>query len=300
MAGAEPQHPGSRAQSSARTWGFLRRFIAVERRIGARMAARPSTYYLYEFLRFGIKQAWACLFGGAMIALIIATYLWYPASASLPRYDFLFLAALAIQAGLLFFRLETFEEAKVIFVYHVVGTVMEIFKTSVGSWIYPEEAFFRIGGVPLFTGFMYACIGSYICRAWRLFHFEFEHHPPLWALVLLSAAIYINFFSHHYLPDIRLALFAAVGLLFFRTKIFFTNWRTQRWMPMLFGLFLVAFFIWIAENVGTATKTWMYPNQREAWSMVGFGKLGSWALLLVISWTLVVLVKRRDLHQRCA
>ena len=58
-----------------------------------------------------------------------------------------------MQAGLLAFRLETFEEAKVILAYHIVGTGMEIFKTAQGSWIYPDPSFFHIGGVPLFTGF---------------------------------------------------------------------------------------------------------------------------------------------------
>ena len=76
----------------------------------------------------------------------------------------LLLAAVAIQIAMLAFRLETFEEARVIFVFHVVGTVMEIFKTSVGSWLYPEPSLLRIGGVPLFSGFMYAAIGSYIAR----------------------------------------------------------------------------------------------------------------------------------------
>lgn len=296
MAAKDANRRGA-ATSSAATWRFLTPFIAAEQRVADRMAARPATAYVYEFLRFGMKQAWACLFGGAMVALMIGTYLWYPASAFLPRYDFLFLAALAIQAGLLIFRLETLEEAKIIFIYHVVGTAMEIFKTSVGSWIYPEEAFFRIGGVPLFTGFMYACIGSYTCRAWRLFHFRFESHPPLWTLAVLSAAVYVNFFSHHYLPDIRILLFGCAAVLLFRTKIYFTNWRTPRWMPLLLGLFLVALFIWIAENVGTATRTWIYPNQTQGWSMVSLGKLGSWFLLLLLSWTLVVTVKRKDMER---
>ena len=92
---------------------------------------------------------------------MLATYFLYPPDAALARYDFLFLAALTLQVCLLGFGLETFEEAKVIAAYHVVGTVMEIFKTSVGSWIYPEDCFFRIAGVPLFSGFMYSCIGSY-------------------------------------------------------------------------------------------------------------------------------------------
>lgn len=47
----------------------------------------------------------------------------------------------------------------VITIFHVVGTAMEVFKTHAGSWVYPEENFFRIGGVPLFSGFMYAAVG---------------------------------------------------------------------------------------------------------------------------------------------
>ena len=54
-----------------------------------------------------------------MVALLVATYLWYPRGAALARYDFLFLAALAIQAGMLVFKLETLDEAKVIFIYQL-------------------------------------------------------------------------------------------------------------------------------------------------------------------------------------
>jgi uncharacterized membrane protein YoaT (DUF817 family) len=256
------------------------------------MTQRPVTAALYEFLRFGMKQAWACLFGGVMVALLIATHFWYPQGAALARYDFLFLAALGVQAILLALKLETLEEAKVIFAYHVVGTLMEVFKTSVGSWIYPEPCLFRIAGVPLFSGFMYSCIGSYLCRAWSLFHFEFRHHPSTLSLVVLSLAIYANFFLHHYMLDLRWLLFAATAVLFARSIVYFTNWRTRRSMPLLLGLFLVSVFIWIAENVGTYTQTWIYPGQKNGWALVSVGKLGSWFLLLIISYTLVVLIKR--------
>ncbi len=256
------------------------------------MGRRRDTAALYEFLRFGMKQAWACLFGGMMVFLLIATHFYYPRVFWLARYDFLFLAALTLQVLLLTFRLETFEEAKVIFAYHVVGTLMEIFKTSVGSWVYPEPCFFHVAGVPLFSGFMYSCIGSYLCRAWTLFHFSFRAHPPMSWLVVLSAAIYVNFFSHHYVPDLRWLLFAATGLVFARTRVYFTNWHSRRWMPLLLGLLLVTAFIWFAENVGTITKTWLYPNQHRDWSMVSAGKFGSWFLLLIISYTLVALIKK--------
>jgi len=59
---------------------------------------------------------------------------------------------------------------------------------------------------------------------------------------------------------------------------------------------LVALFIWIAENVGTFTAAWMYPNQRNGWSLVSMGKLGAWFLLMIISYTLVALLNRPLTH----
>jgi uncharacterized membrane protein YoaT (DUF817 family) len=286
--------PDPRKTSAAARWAPLAPFVDAEARLGHWAGKRPTTAYPYEFLRFGLKQAWACLFGGAMVALIVGTHLWYPRGAALARYDFLFLAAVAIQIGMLAFKLETLEEAKVILLFHVVGTVMEIFKTGVGSWIYPEPAFFRIAGVPLFSGFMYASIGSYMARCWRLFDFRFTRHPPLWAVYLLGAAIYANFYAHHYTIDIRYLLFAATALLFGRTWIYYKVWRGHRRMPLLLGLFLVALFVWIAENLGTVTKTWLYPHQMAGWSAVSLGKLGSWFLLLIISYALVAAVNRPE------
>lgn len=278
--------------SAAAAWPPLARFIEAEARLGRWAGRRRLTAFLYEFVRFGVKQAWACLFGGLMVALIIATTLWYPRLAALARYDFLFLAAVAIQIGMLAFRLETLQEAKVIFIFHVVGTIMEVFKTSMGSWIYPEEAFFRIGGVPLFSGFMYASIGSYIARVWHLFDFRFKHHPPLWTVYLLAAAIYLNFYAHHYVYDFRYVLFAAAVLLFGRTMIYYKVWHHHRPMPLLLAAFLVALFVWLAENIGTLTKTWLYPHQLTGWQAVSLAKFGSWFLLLFLSYALVALVNR--------
>jgi uncharacterized membrane protein YoaT (DUF817 family) len=286
-----PIHNGT-GKSGARHWAPLARFIAAEASIGDWAGRRRATLVLYEFVRFGIKQGWACLFGALMLALLIGTHLLYPRGSGLARYDFLLLAAVAIQAAMLAFRLETWEEAKVIFIFHLVGTAMEVFKTSVGSWIYPEPSILRIGGVPLFTGFMYAAIGSYIARCWRLFDFRFTRHPPLWALLLLAAGIYANFFAHHYVWDARVLLFALTALLFGRCWVHFKVWRIHRRMPLLVGFALVALFIWLAENIGTFTAAWIYPNQRHGWQLVTFGKLGAWFLLMIISYALVALVNR--------
>lgn len=267
------------------------RFEAVRRRLESFDPGTGWKLWAYEFLLFGFKQAWACLFGALLLALLLATHFLYPADAALHRYDFLTLAALAIQLALLAFRLETLREASVILIFHVVGTVMELFKTAAGSWIYPEESLLHIGAVPLFSGFMYAAVGSYIARVWRIFDFRFSHYPPRWAPWLLAAGIYINFFAHHWTVDLRYALFAMTGVLFWRTRVHFRNWQVHRWMPLLVGFALVALFIWFAENIATFANAWHYPGQEDGWEMVGLAKLGSWYLLMLISFVLVSLVQ---------
>jgi len=262
--------------------------------VRARPWARQSRWhgYAYEFLLFGLKQAWACLFGGLMLALLFGTHLFWPEHAPLARYDFLVIVAVAIQALLLVLKLERWDEALVIFIFHVVGTVMELFKTAHGSWIYPEPSLLRIGGVPLFTGFMYACVGSYIARIWRLFDITFVRYPPFWSTHILAVLIYLNFFTHHYIVDFRVGLFALSALLYGRSSFVFTPDQTARRMPMLMGFVLVSLFIWFAENLGTFAGAWIYPSQANGWRLVPIEKMGAWYLLMLISFVLVTLVHR--------
>jgi uncharacterized membrane protein YoaT (DUF817 family) len=267
------------------------RFESVRLRLEAFDPGAGWRLASYEFLLFGFKQGWACLFGGLLLALLLGTHLFYPDSAPLHRYDFLTLAAIAIQAGMLAFRLETWREARVILIFHVVGTVMELFKTQAGSWTYPEASVLHIGAVPLFSGFMYAAVGSYIARVWRIFDFRFTHYPPAWMTWALAAAIYVNFFTHHFTIDIRWGLFAATAVIFWRTRVHFRNWRVHRWMPLLVGFGLVALFIWFAENIATFANAWNYPGQEQKWRMVSIAKYGSWYLLMLISFVLVTLVQ---------
>ncbi|HAR50430.1 MAG TPA: DUF817 domain-containing protein, partial [Roseovarius nubinhibens] len=118
------------------------------------------------------------------------------------------------QAAFLWLGLETWEEARVILLFHLTGTAMEIFKVHAGSWSYPEPGLLKLYGVPLFSGFMYASVGSFMARTIRVFDMRFAPFPPFWTTLVLAVAIYVNFFSHHFLPDIRLGLFAATVLLF--------------------------------------------------------------------------------------
>jgi uncharacterized membrane protein YoaT (DUF817 family) len=253
----------------------------------------PLGQFWHEFLIFGVKQAWACLFAGVLITCILGTYIFYPAHAALTRYDFLFLIALSTQVFLLTMKFERWEEAKVIAIFHVVGTIMEIFKTAKGSWIYPEANLIRIAGVPLFSGFMYSTIGSYMVRCWHLFDFQFSSYPNAKWTWLLAILIYANFFTHHYMVDLRWPLFALTAVIFARTWIHFTCDKIPRRMPLLLGFFLVAVFIWLAENIGTFSAVWLYPHQlHHDWSPVGIEKLGSWFLLMIISIVLVTTVHK--------
>ena len=265
----------------------------LERALGDWARARLP-YALAEFVMFGLKQGWACLFGGLLLAAIIVTKLFWQPDWPLQRYDFLFLFAIATQAVFLWRRLETWDEARVILLFHLTGTAMEWFKVSAGSWAYPEPALFKLMGVPLFSGFMYASVGSYIARVIRIFHMHFNPFPPFWATLLLALAIYGNFFAHHFLPDIRLILFAATLLMFARTRVWFRISERYLWMPMPLAALLSALALWVAENVGTATGTWLYAGQRpDHW--VSFAKLGSWYLLLWVAFVTDTLVSRSAL-----
>ena len=245
---------------------------------------------LTEFVVFGLKQGWACIFGAALLAVLMAARLWYPDGAGLARNDFLTLAAVLIQVLMVVFKLETLRELRVIILFHLVGTVMELFKTDVGSWSYEAEGVLRIGAVPLFSGFMYAAVGSYMVRVYRLFDLRFAVYPRRWVTAIVAAAIYANFFSHHYIWDLRWLLLAAVVIVFGRCVMHFRVFRKHHRMPLVIAFLLVALFIWIAENIATWSGAWLYPSQVDGWHPVPLDKLVSWFLLMIISVVLVAWV----------
>ena len=254
---------------------------------------RPASAFgraLVELLVFGARQAWASLFGGVLLAAVLLTRWYWPDAMPLARYDALFVFAMGIQITLLATGLERPREAVVILVFHAVGTTMEVFKTHMGSWTYPEASLLRIGAVPLFSGFMYAAVGSYMARVVRIFDIRLDGYPGLFATMVLAAAIYANFFAHHFMPDLRIGLFVATALLFGRTRMRFRLMDATLAMPLLLAFVLVATFIWIAENVATWSSVWLYPNQLHGWTHVSPAKLGSWFLLMIISVVLVTLV----------
>lgn len=250
---------------------------------------------LHEFLWFGLKQAWACIFGGMLLLGILGTRVWYP-DIALARYDALVIYAITIQLGLFFLKLESWREICVIFLFHVMATGMELFKTSgaIGSWSYPEESVLRIGNVPLFTGFMYSAIGSYLARAWRGFHFSFSGFPPLWVAGGIAVLAYTNFFTHHYLPDIRWPLIIVGAVTFRKTLVHFRPKNRTYFMPLLLGFCLVASFIFLAENLGTIARAWQYPGQENGWKPVHFSKFTAWYLLMQLSFILIYSLRQLE------
>ena len=259
-------------------------------RLIARLPPTRGWAFLTEFLVFGAKQAWASLFGALLLVAIVATRVLYPDDALLARNDLLTIIAVLIQIGMLVGRLETVGELRVILLFHVVGTVMELFKTDVGSWAYSPGGVLHLGAVPLFSGFMYAAVGSYMVRVVRLFDIRFERYPRRILTALVAVACYVNFFTHHYVLDVRWALFAAIVVLYWPTVLEARVFRARLRLSVLVAFVLVALFIWIAENVATAGQAWVYPDQADGWTPVSLAKLGSWILLMMISVVLVTWV----------
>jgi uncharacterized membrane protein YoaT (DUF817 family) len=270
--------------------------LGIERHLGDWMRARLP-HWAVEFVMFVLKQGWACLFGICLLGAILLTRAIWQSDWAIHRYDFLVVVAVGLQALFLALKLESWDEARVIALFHLTGTAMELFKVHAGSWSYPEPGLLKLMGVPLFSGFMYASVGSYMARVIRLFDMQFAPYPPFWTTLVLASAIYVNFFAHHFLPDIRVALFAATLILFLRTRIWFRIGDNWYWMPLPLAAFLSSFFLWLAENIGTMTGTWLYAGQNPL-DQVSFAKMGSWYLLLYVSFVTVTVVFRGALHRQ--
>lgn len=240
---------------------------------------------------FTYKAASAALFGILLLgAFVVTAAMGSQEYYGFFRYDYLLFFALIIQACLLYLKLESWAEAKVIALFHLMAMVMEIFLThpQIASWQYPQPAVFKIMTVPLFAGFMYSAVGSFFARSLRLYQVSFEYLPRFGNMLALAVLSYINFMSKFFVPDFRAVLLVWSIVIFWRTKIKFQLQQHQFQLPMLPILIVLAFIIWIAENISTFYKIWLYPSQVDAWHMVGWGKLGSWYLLLLLSLVLVL------------
>jgi uncharacterized membrane protein YoaT (DUF817 family) len=254
---------------------------------------------IIELWYFFLANLRASYFGVFLLSIFLITEVVQIPFVS--RYDFIFLSAVVFQVCVLVFRFEKPKEFFVIFLFHILATCMELFKTNpdVGSWMYPSisTATFAIASVPLFSGFLYSAVGSYISRAFTFLNLSYERFPAYYHLWILAPLIYINFFTHHFFFDIRYLLFGYIFIIFWSTNIQYRVYQVQHSMPFLLAAALMAFFVWLAENVGTFTSIWLYPNQIEYWELVSFNKISSWFLLLMLSFALVSIIYRDKLRQ---
>ena len=168
---------------------------------------------LTEFLIFGLKQARAAVFAGSFFVLLFASN--HIPLFGFARYDFLFIAAVLIQAVLYFTHMETKDEVKVICLFH----------------------------------------------------------------------------TNHFVYDFRVFLIITVFVLFWKARVYFTVTDTRRWMPLNLSFLLIAFFIWVAENISTYLGAWKYPDQIHEWTLVSTQKVTSWFLMVIISFILVAYLK---------
>ena len=249
----------------------------------------PIRRALKQLVLFGWEMALSCLFPVVIFASLAITKIM--PLPFLPRYDWLLIICLLMQWWMVRSGLETRDELKVITVFHLIGLALELFKTHMGSWSYPEEGFLKIYDVPLYSGFMYASVASFLCQAWRRLKVELVKWPPFLVVVPLAAAIYLNFFTHHYWIDVRWWLSALVMIVFWQSWVTYEVGDTRYRMPLTLSFVLIGFFIWVAENISTFFSLWHYPNQLGAWSLVHVGKWSSWSLLVVMTFTIVANLK---------
>jgi len=240
-----------------------------------------------QLQRFAWVEAQCCLFA---VLFFLGLALVRVVPLPIDPADALLIWCLGVTLVLWLVRWETGREVAVIFGFHLVGLALELFKVRQGSWSYPDTGLATIGGVPLYSGFMYAAVGSYVCQAWRRFELRITgYHARTTAFVALL--VYLNFFTSHVTVDVRLALALVLLLVTRRAWVHFTVGRHRYAMPLAVSFVLIGFFLWAAENAATFLRAWQYPSQESVWTLVHASKLGSWSLLVVVSIVLVAAVK---------
>lgn len=242
---------------------------------------------LLGILDFSYKQINSCVFGISILLLIALTSWIYPQDAVLSRYDFLTLSAVVIQLLFVLCKIETFKESGMIFIFHILGMSMEIFKTKMGSWAYAQEGFLYLYEVPLITGFMYASVGSYILRFQRNFQCRFTNFPHYYTILVMAILAYVNFVTHHYVSDLRWIIFILSILVFRKTMIYFKLTNGTIRVPFLLILISIGILLWVAENIGTYYAVWHYPHQTNLWQIVSPQKIISWYLLILTALAII-------------
>jgi len=190
-----------------------------------------------QLLRFAWVEAQCCLFAVLFfLGLALVRVVPLPVDPA----DALLVWSLGVTLLLWLVRWETGREVAVIFGLHLVGLALELFKVSQGSWSYPDTGLASIGGVPLYSGFMYAAVGSYVCQAWRRLDLRITGYRAR-STAFVAGFVYLNFFTSHVIRDVRLVLGLALLLVTRRAWVHFTVGRHRYAMPLALSFVLIGF-----------------------------------------------------------
>jgi uncharacterized membrane protein YoaT (DUF817 family) len=246
-------------------------------------------FVVTQLLRFAWLEARCCAFAVAVFGgLAISKLVPLP----IPRYDALLVYCVLVTCAFLVFRWETTRDVMVIGGFHLVGLAFELVKVPLGSWSYPEAAWTKVAGVPLYSGFLYAAVGSYLIAAWRLFDLRVSGYRTI-PTAVVAGAVYVNLITHHWLPDLRWPLAGLLVAVTWTATVHFTVGDHRYRMPLAMSFVLIGFFLWLAENIATFFGAWRYPHQLEAWRLVDPAKFGAWAMLISVAFVLVAAFRAR-------
>ena len=248
-----------------------------------------TRFVVAQLLRFAWLETRSCLFALAVFAGLAITKV---VPLPIARYDAMLLYCVLVTVAFRLLRLETTREILVICGFHLIGLAFELVKVPLGSWAYPEPALTKLFGVPLYSGFLYAAVGSYVLAAWRLFDLRISGYRPV-ATAAVAVAIYVNLITHHWLPDLRWPLAALLVAVTWGAAVHFTVGEHRYRMPVALSFGLIGFFLWVAENVATYFGAWQYPHQLEVWRVVDPAKVTAWAMLISVAFVLVAAWRAR-------
>ena len=208
----------------------------------------------------------------------------------LARYDFLLLWCLGLQAWTIRSGRERGREIVIVAAFHLLGLGLEAYKVRHGSWSYPEPALTKVLAVPLYSGFMYASVASYMLQAKRVMRLELAGMPSRWVLVVGLVAVYANFLMARLFGDVRWWIVLLLVAALWRARAVFDYGAGRVRMPVILALALIGGFVFLAENLCTALGAWVYPHQASGWRPVKAGKIVSWILMSTVAFLAITLM----------
>ena len=113
----------------------------------------------------------------------------------------------------------------------------------------------------------------------------------------IAAAIYLNFFTHHFIGDFRWYLAACTWAVRALDR-HLPAVRSRSPDAAAAGVHPDRLLHLAGQNAATFLGVWRYPHQIGAWTAVHVAKWSSWSLLVIMTFTIVASLKhiRKVIH----